>query len=160
MVPRSMRFSTGSEDETERFGERLGGLLGEGAIVGLVGPLGAGKTTLVRGIARGLGVDEGVVASPTFLTAAQYQGKLEVAHIDLYRHADRLPDPDWLAELLDGEGVALVEWFERLGDGARDDALRIEIEFGRLASERRFTLRALGPRSNAVLRALEGERAA
>ena len=122
-----MTVRTTSERETEFFGERLGGGLYRGAIVGLIGPLGAGKTALVRGIARACGVDERDVHSPTFLTAAEYSGRVPVAHIDLYRHGDNPPDPEWLSELLDGDGVAVVEWFEQLPERESLDAVVVAV---------------------------------
>jgi tRNA threonylcarbamoyladenosine biosynthesis protein TsaE len=150
-----VRIETHSERETELFGEGLAGLLCRGSVVGLTGPLGVGKTALVRGIARGLGVEESAVHSPTFLTAAEYEGRLPVAHIDLYRHGDRLPHPEWLAELLDGEGVALVEWYEHLGDSRPADALWIEMAYGSAATERRLEIHASGQRAADVVEALQ-----
>lgn len=151
-----MRVRTTSEGETEGFGERLGGVLDRGAIVGLIGPLGAGKTALVRGIARGCGVDERDVHSPTFLTAAEYDGRLPVAHIDLYRHGDNPPDPEWLSELLDGDGIAVVEWFEQLVEGDDLDAVVVRIQTGPGDTERELRLAAQGPRAESFLSALEG----
>lgn len=151
-----MTVRTTSEGETEGFGERLGGVLDRGAIVGLIGPLGAGKTALVRGIARGCGVDERDVHSPTFLTAAEYDGRLPVAHIDLYRHGDNPPDPEWLSELLDGDGIAVVEWFEQLGEWGELDAVVVEIEPGPGDSDRELRLQARGPRAQGFLQSLEG----
>jgi tRNA threonylcarbamoyladenosine biosynthesis protein TsaE len=127
---------TRSEDETELVGERLAAALGPGSVLGLSGPLGAGKTALVRGLARGLGVEENTVHSPTFLTAAEYHGRHRLIHVDLYRHEDTLPDPDWLAELLEGDGVAVVEWFERLGDEAPPRAVVVRIDYGTAEDER------------------------
>jgi tRNA threonylcarbamoyladenosine biosynthesis protein TsaE len=127
---------TRSEAETERVGEQLAGGLRPGSVVGLCGPLGAGKTALVRGIARALGVDERAVHSPTFLTAAEYAGRHRVVHLDLYRHGERLPDPDWLAELLEGDAVAVVEWFEHLGPAAPEGAIVVRIDYAAGPDER------------------------
>ncbi|HEY8515760.1 MAG TPA: tRNA (adenosine(37)-N6)-threonylcarbamoyltransferase complex ATPase subunit type 1 TsaE [Candidatus Binatia bacterium] len=157
-----MEFSTQSERETEAFGERLARHLEPGTVIGLVGPLGAGKTALVRGIARGLGVEDGVVHSPTFLTATEYDGRMRLAHIDLYRHEETLPHPDWLAEILDGlddagdDRVAVVEWFERLGADRPDDVLRIDLDYGADDTQRTLSLAATGPRSQRLLAALTG----
>ena len=104
--------------------------------MGLRGPLGAGKTALVRGIARVLGVDERSVHSPTFLTAAEYAGRHRLVHLDLYRHGERLPDPDWLAEQLDGDAIAVVEWFEHLGDAAPREAIVVSIDYASEVDER------------------------
>ena len=153
-----MKLSTNSEPETEALGERLARLLEPGAVVGLVGPLGAGKTALVRGIARGFGVEEGMVHSPTFLSATEYAGRVPIAHVDLYRHEENLPHPDWLAEILDGEKVAVVEWYERLGASAPDDVLRIDVGYGSAADARVLELSASGPRARRVLDALGTQR--
>lgn len=154
-----MKLTTHSEAETEALGERLATCAGPGTVIGLVGPLGAGKTALVRGLARGLGVAEGVVHSPTFLTATEYEGRVPLVHVDLYRHEDHLPHPDWLAEMLDGAGVAVVEWFERLGSGAPPDVLRIEIRYGAGGTDDRvLELTGQGPHARGVLERLGSER--
>ena len=139
-----MRVQTRSEAETERVGEELGRCLGRGDVVGLCGPLGVGKTAFVRGVARGLGVAEGAVRSPSFTTAAEYRGRLAVVHIDLYRHERVLPDPDWLAELLEGDGVALVEWFDRLGASAPERALVVRMAFAGRPDDRRIEIARAG----------------
>jgi tRNA threonylcarbamoyladenosine biosynthesis protein TsaE len=116
---------TGTPEETEAAAARLGRRLGSGDLVLLVGELGAGKTTFVRGLARGMGV-EGPVVSPTFQLVRVYRGPVPLAHVDLYRlggGAD-LADLD-LDGLLDGGAVA-VEWGDRLDPAG--DALRVVIE--------------------------------
>jgi tRNA threonylcarbamoyladenosine biosynthesis protein TsaE len=153
-------IETDSDHATELVGERLGRAAFPGALIGLSGPLGAGKTTFVRGLARGLGVDERDVHSPTFITATVYRGRLPLTHVDLYRHDDRLPPADWLAETLDGDGVAVVEWYERLGADAPEDALRIDLAYAAAEGARRLELHAGGPRSARLLEALQGAGAA
>ncbi len=104
---------TRSAEETEAEGERLGRTLQRGDLLLLVGPLGAGKTTFVRGLARGAGSAD-AVASPTFVLVRNYRGRLPLAHVDLYR-LDRAPELRDLGldELLD-EGAVVVEWGDRL----------------------------------------------
>jgi tRNA threonylcarbamoyladenosine biosynthesis protein TsaE len=104
---------TKGPEETEAEGERIGRELGPGDLLLLVGPLGAGKTTFVRGLARGIGSDD-LVASPTFVLVRNYHGRLPLAHVDLYRldHAPELRDLG-LDELLD-QGAVVVEWGDRL----------------------------------------------
>lgn len=120
---------TTTAEETEALGESLAQRLRPGDVVLLSGELGAGKTTLVRGMARGLGVDDRVT-SPTFTIGQRYRGaRGYVAHIDLYRVGDLTGEvPGLLDEYLDGEAIALVEWpradAARLGPVAI--ALRIE----------------------------------
>ena len=115
---------TTSPGETELAGRRLGERLRTGDVVLLSGELGAGKTTFVRGAARGAGSDAWV-ASPTFQLVRVYPGRVQVAHVDLYR----VENPKELADLgldeLAQQGAVLVEWGERL---EVDGAARIEIE--------------------------------
>lgn len=109
-------FATHSADETLTLGEKIGQHLQAGDIVFLFGELGAGKTTLTQGIARGLGVPQDeYVRSPTFTLINQYGGKVPVYHIDLYRIASPRELEDLgLEEILGAGGVAIVEWAEKL----------------------------------------------
>jgi tRNA threonylcarbamoyladenosine biosynthesis protein TsaE len=100
---------------TEKFGQRLGRLLFPGAVVALIGPLGAGKTHLVRAIAEELGVDPRAVSSPTFVLIQEYEGRLPVYHFDAYRLAGGVAFADLgVEEYFEGEGVCLVEWADRV----------------------------------------------
>src|SRR5262249_59740263 len=101
---------------------------GDGDCVGLEGELGSGKPEFARGLARGGGVPEDEVASPTFAIVHAYRGRLPLAHADLYR----LTDPDDLYgtgyhELRDGPGAMAVEWLDRFPGAAPPDALRIRL---------------------------------
>lgn len=104
---------TVSEAETARFGAELGECFTHSASVSLVGPLGAGKTVLVRGLCRGLGINEDVV-SPTFILLETFQGRLPVVHVDLYRleHERELEELGVYDYLRDG-AVLLAEWGDR-----------------------------------------------
>lgn len=148
-----MRFESRDEAETEALGRRLGEVACPGMVVCLTGPLGAGKTAFVRGLASGLGIDEDRVHSPSFVTAVEHEGRLRLAHLDLYRHEASLPPPDWLAEMLDGPGVTAVEWSERLGADEPRDALHLSIEYGSAPEERVLTARSGGERSRRALEA-------
>ena len=110
-----MLLVTSTPEETEAAGERLGRHLGPGDLLLLVGEMGAGKTTFVRGLARGMGV-AGDVMSPTFQLVRVYRGPTPLAHADLYRigSAAELTELG-LDELRDG-GAVVVEWGERLGE--------------------------------------------
>lgn len=145
-----------SPDETEALGRALGRTAQGGELLGLVGELGAGKTCLVRGLAAGLGADPDEVHSPTFITATEYRGgRLSLHHIDLYRLEGALRDALFLREVLYGEGVAAVEWFERLLPVAGDEFLQISLRYG--AGDRRsIHLTAHGPRHERWLRAALG----
>lgn len=120
--------TTGSEDETLALGIQIGRLIEQPILILLQGDLGAGKTVLARGIARGLGVPEQTpITSPTFTLMNHYPARLDLYHFDLYR----LSDPDELIELgfdefAHGSGVSLVEWPERLDDRGFD-RLRLEL---------------------------------
>ena len=114
-------------EDTREVGEALSAVLRARDAVVLTGELGAGKTTLVQGVARGLGV-EGTVASPTFTLVKEYTGILDVAHVDVYR-LDRMQDVVDLAleEVGGGDGVLLVEWGDAIESLLPDDRLRIEL---------------------------------
>jgi tRNA threonylcarbamoyladenosine biosynthesis protein TsaE len=145
-------LETAAPLETEALAERLGRSAEAGALLGLEGELGAGKTCFVRGLARGLGIDPEAVASPTFIIATEYRGgRLPLHHVDLYRLEPPLGDTLFLREVLYGAGVAAVEWFDRLLPEAGDDVLRVTL---RHAGGDRRTLRlaAHGSRHEAWLR--------
>jgi tRNA threonylcarbamoyladenosine biosynthesis protein TsaE len=115
---------TASAAETEEAGARLAGHLRRGDLLLLEGPLGAGKTTFVRGLHRGLRAS-GDVASPTFQLLRLYPGPTPLAHADLFRlQSSAELDDLGLDELLDG-GVVVVEWGDRLGEAA---GARLQIE--------------------------------
>lgn len=106
------------ERETFDLGVRLGAQLSGGEIILLSGPLGAGKTMLVKGIAHALGIDEADVTSPSFTLVNPHRGRLLLYHIDLYRLAEgaaaaHAVDLDEL--LTDERAVIIIEWAERLG---------------------------------------------
>ncbi len=106
---------TRSVAETEQAAAEIGGRFTGGEVVLLSGDLGAGKTSFVRGLARGLGVDPAEVASPTFVLLTAYPGRITLHHADLYRL--EAPDADrelGLEELPGSRGVLAVEWAERL----------------------------------------------
>ena len=118
---------TESPEETEAAAERLARALRPGDVVLLTGPLGAGKTTFVRGLARGLGL-EAPVASPTFQLVRIYHGPMPLAHVDLYRLVASVEVGDLgLEEILDG-GVAAVEWGDRLPGALEQGAGLVAIE--------------------------------
>jgi tRNA threonylcarbamoyladenosine biosynthesis protein TsaE len=101
---------SGSPAETEALGERVAAELRPGDVVLVSGELGAGKTTFIRGVCRGLGV-RGPVTSPTFTIGHLYEGRVPVAHLDLYRLADLGgEDPALLDDYVTPENVALIEW--------------------------------------------------
>ncbi len=138
----SERFETASAAETEALGARLAERLRPGDVIVLAGEVGAGKTTLIRGACRALGV-EGPVTSPTFTIGQRYlRGRLPVSHLDLYRlQSLDGEDPALLDDYLGADGVAFVEWPEagagRLGrpaievrlEHAGEEQRRIEVDW-------------------------------
>jgi tRNA threonylcarbamoyladenosine biosynthesis protein TsaE len=116
-----------SVEDTVALGRALAPLFREGDVVILTGDLGAGKTTLVRGIAEGLDVVDHV-ASPTFTLVREYSGRLEVAHVDVYR-LGRVQEVVDLAldELGGGRDLLLVEWGDAIAELLPPDRLRVEL---------------------------------
>ncbi len=107
-------IKTHSREETIELGSKLGGGLERGAVCALRGGLGAGKTTLVQGIAFGLGVEE-IVTSPSFTIIAEYTGKHTLYHMDLYRiSGEEEFEALGAEELFYGEGIVVIEWSERI----------------------------------------------
>lgn len=148
-----LHLESRSPRQTIRWGRRIGKLLGPGDVVALQGELGAGKTTLTKGLALGCGFREpDRVASPTFVIEHVYPGRLTVFHIDAYRlrAAEDLLALSW-EECEDG--VRVVEWAEKVSSLFPRDHLRVELA---ITGEegRRITLVPLGPRSEAVVLAL------
>ncbi|MGL4462108.1 MAG: tRNA (adenosine(37)-N6)-threonylcarbamoyltransferase complex ATPase subunit type 1 TsaE [Planctomycetia bacterium] len=139
-------FNSFNPADTARAAAALAPLVEPGLVVGLVGTLGAGKTTFTRELAAALGVPADAVSSPTFILIHEYVGRLPVTHFDSYR----LPDPDAFGDLgieeyFFGDGVCLVEWADRVERFLPDD--RLEIAFA-VSGEttRRLTVRAVGGR--------------
>jgi tRNA threonylcarbamoyladenosine biosynthesis protein TsaE len=128
-TPQGLIIAVESEPETDRLGRALADVLGPGSVVGLVGPLGAGKTRLARAVAEGFGVDPGAIASPSFVLIHEYEGRLPVYHFDAYRlrSADEF-EALGVSDYWDGDGVCLVEWADRVADRlpARRWTVRIE----------------------------------
>jgi tRNA threonylcarbamoyladenosine biosynthesis protein TsaE len=144
-----------SLEETQELGRRLGEQLRAGDVVALIGPLGAGKTAFAQGVARGLGVPpEARVASPTFTIVNEHRGRLTLYHVDLYRIGDAGElDEIGLYEYLNGDGVCVVEWFDRVPEAQPPDRLEVEIVIGD-GDERVLRLRAHGPEAALRLGAL------
>ncbi|GED61282.1 tRNA (adenosine(37)-N6)-threonylcarbamoyltransferase complex ATPase subunit type 1 TsaE [Brevibacillus formosus] len=113
---------TGAQ-ETQRFAEQLAGLLEPGDFLAMEGDLGAGKTTFTQGLAKGLGVRQ-VVNSPTFTIIKEYQGRLPLYHMDVYRVGDD-PGSLGLDDYFFGEGVCVVEWASLIEDVLPTDRMTV-----------------------------------
>jgi tRNA threonylcarbamoyladenosine biosynthesis protein TsaE len=139
-------FKTASEEETIALGEKLARQLPRRAAVLLIGNLGAGKTTLAKGIAKGLGAaDPDQVSSPTFTLIHEYGERRKIYHVDLYR-LDRVAEVASLGleELFEKDAVVLVEWGERFPQIMPGNRLEIRIEPGD-GDQREITITPITP---------------
>ncbi len=148
-------FTTTSPSETIALGEALGQSLVGGTTLALVGPLGAGKTHLVKGIAAGNGGPQAdAVTSPTFTLINEYPGRLTLYHIDAYRLGDA---SELIAlgfeELIRPDCAVVVEWADRVITALPPDLLRIELQ-STDETRRAFSLTALGPMAQRCLASL------
>jgi tRNA threonylcarbamoyladenosine biosynthesis protein TsaE len=138
------RYLAKTEQDTQRLGEAMADVLPSSVTVALIGTLGAGKTRLVQAIARGCGITDGDVVSPTFVLCQPYHGRRTVYHMDAYRLND---DDEFLQlgpeEYFESEAITLIEWADRVIDCLPKDRLEVHI---RVAGEtsREFRIRAVG----------------
>jgi tRNA threonylcarbamoyladenosine biosynthesis protein TsaE len=139
---------------TNALGRRLAGLLFPGAVVALVGPLGAGKTHLIRAVAEGLGIsDSRFVSSPTFVLIQEYHARLPIYHFDAYRLTGPAEFLDLgPSEYFEGPGVCLVEWADQVEECLPAEYLRVTLQVIGETS-RRLTLEARGEPYEKVVRA-------
>ena len=146
---------TASPEQTWRIGEMLGRALGAGDTICLYGDLGAGKTSFSYGIALGLEVREQYITSPTYTFVNEYEGRVPLYHIDLYR----LEDPEELEnigfeEYIDSDGVTVIEWAERAEDELPVERLSVYLTYVDEKS-REIGFLAEGERYEKVLEELE-----
>ncbi len=112
----AIQFTSRSPEQTVEFGRHLGAQLKGGEVIAIAGPLGSGKTHLIKGIAVGAGAaDDSIVNSPTFVLVNQYEGRLDIYHIDAYR-LDSLAEFEMLGfdDLCYPESVVLIEWADKI----------------------------------------------
>ena len=109
-----MKFTTASPEETIELGKKIGLRLQRGDVIAMQGTLAAGKTTITKGIALSLGVED-TITSPTFCLISEYQGKMPLYHMDVYR-LDGAEDLAGLGtdDMIYGEGVSIIEWSEKI----------------------------------------------
>lgn len=137
-----MVLESSGEQQTQALGRRIGAVLQPGDVIGLVGPLGAGKTQLAKGIAVGLGVaDSRQVNSPTFVLVNEHAGRMHVYHLDVYRlfGAGELESLGF-EEMCGGAAVVMVEWADRVRSVMRPDTLWMDMS-PTGATQRRLELR-------------------
>ncbi len=151
-------ITTNSPEETMEMASSLARGLREGDFIALTGELGAGKTMFVKGLARGLDVEDYVyVNSPSFVVLKEYRGRKDIFHFDVYRLEEKS-----FRETLDyekyfyGSGITVVEWADRIRDILPEEYLEIEIDYGaRDGDKREFIFRAAGKRYEEILENLK-----
>ena len=122
-------FRTHSPEETQEIGAQIGTQLSPGDVVALIGDLGAGKTCLTQGIAQGVGVyQDQTVNSPSYILINEYEGKIPIYHIDLYR-LERLEDivALGLEDYFGGDGICVIEWGDRMGELLPESHIQVTI---------------------------------
>jgi tRNA threonylcarbamoyladenosine biosynthesis protein TsaE len=146
--------ATGRVEDTRDLGAALAELLRPGDVLLLAGELGAGKTAFAQGLGRGLGVED-TITSPTFTLARQYEGRLLLHHLDVYRleQMEEVFDVG-LPELLDEGAVTLIEWGDVIVPALPADFLEVRISFGAEDDDRVLALTPTGPAWSARQRAL------
>ena len=141
---------SGSERETERIGRAIGEAAFAGLVVALRGELGSGKTVLVRGLARGLGIDYAPITSPSFVIVNRYDGRLPLFHIDFYRLEHMSEAYELGLDEMASEGVVAIEWADRFADVVPSEHIEIDLEIAG-ETERRITIAAHGTGEREVL---------
>jgi tRNA threonylcarbamoyladenosine biosynthesis protein TsaE len=124
-----MKILSNSPNETKEIGFRLGRLLKAGDIVGLYGDLGAGKTTMVKGIAKAVGIDEREIVSASFTIIAEYETDPPFIHIDLYRieHGAELDDLG-IRSITGGGSISVIEWAEKARGELQKDIIKVGLQ--------------------------------
>lgn len=125
-----MKVTSTSDRATKELGARVARVLDPGSVIALVGPLGAGKTCFVQGMARGMDVPKNVfVRSPSFTLVNQYEGEMPLYHVDFYRLDESASLDDLgLDELFEGGGVTVVEWADKFMDKMPSETLKFSFE--------------------------------
>lgn len=125
---KSLTLYSSNADETIELGRKIGSMLHKGDILAMQGTLAAGKTTITKGIAESLGVTD-VITSPTFCLISEYEGKMPLYHLDVYRLEG---SEDFINlgtdDMLYGDGVSIIEWSEKIMDELPKDVITIKLE--------------------------------
>ncbi|MFP5321732.1 MAG: tRNA (adenosine(37)-N6)-threonylcarbamoyltransferase complex ATPase subunit type 1 TsaE [Acidimicrobiia bacterium] len=150
-----LRARTTGVDQTRALAAAIAELATAGDVLLLSGELGAGKTAFVQGFGDGLGVEDRIT-SPTFTLAHHYDGgRLSMHHLDVYR-LERLAEMEdiGVSELLDGDGVLLIEWGDAVAPALPQDYLEVALTYGEGDDDRELELRCVGGRWSARHRSL------
>ena len=150
-----LNFKSNSPEETFAFGQSLGKILGAGQVICLAGDLGAGKTLLVQGLSKALGIED-VVSSPTFTILNVYESVFPIYHFDLYRlnYAEELFDIGFY-EYTEGNGLSIIEWPDKFPGELPEEYLWIDIKTADHVNERIFQVRAKGSRYEQICEELK-----
>ncbi len=143
---------TTSVEETQNIAYEIGKWVNKGMVLTLEGDLGAGKTTFTKGLAKGLEVKRNV-NSPTFTIIKEYQGRLPLYHMDVYR-LENGADEIGLDDYLFGEGVCVIEWASMISDLLPSNRLDIKI-YRESENERRIELYPIGPKYETISEVLK-----
>jgi tRNA threonylcarbamoyladenosine biosynthesis protein TsaE len=157
----SWSILSSSPRQTKGWGKRVGKLLEGGEIIGLIGELGTGKTSFVRGLAEGLGVgSEAWIRSPTFTLINEYHGRLPLYHVDLYRLGDRHEmEGLGLRDYLYSDGASVIEWFDHLPAGEVEEYIEIKLQYADGdGNGRQLTFTAHGERYEKLLEEFKSSR--
>ncbi len=124
-----MTFQTKTAEETIQLGEKIGKMLKPGTVIAMEGTLAAGKTTITKGIAKTLGINE-TITSPTFTLISEYEGNMPLYHMDVYRldSAEDFLNLGVEDMIYDGKGVAIIEWSEKIRSELPKSTITIRLE--------------------------------
>jgi tRNA threonylcarbamoyladenosine biosynthesis protein TsaE len=151
----SLRLESASA--TQRLAARIGRVAEIGDVIALNGPLGAGKTTFVQGLAEGLGVPaERHVASPTFALVSEHPGRIDFVHVDFYRIRSPAELPELGIEEAYDRAVTAIEWADRFPSWLPDDTLHLALEIEE-GGVRTLRAESTGPRSDRLLKVLQSK---
>lgn len=149
----TLELHVDSAAEMQALARRLGQALAIGDVIALTGPLGAGKTTFVQGLADGMGVPaDRHVASPTFALVNEHPGRIPLVHVDFYRIKDPAELPELGIEEAYDQAATAIEWAERFPDWLPADVLSVSIRIE--DGSRRLEVKSQGPRSQRMLSSL------
>lgn len=148
-----MAWRVNTAEQTQMFGQIIGEVARAGDVLLMVGELGAGKTTLTKGIAQGLGITQ-MVKSPTYTIIREYTtGRLPLYHMDIYRIGETV-DALEMAEYFEGDGLTVVEWGNLLTDALPEDYVTVTLE-KEDADKRKVTMTAIGERAQQLMTRIE-----
>ena len=154
-----LNIRTRSPEETIRLGKKIGGQATAGTVIALTGELGSGKTAFTQGLARGRGITEPYIASPSYTLVNHYPGSgLSLYHVDLYRLSDREEAEDLgLEEVLHRQGVVAIEWAEKFGDHYWREDVEVRLKVTG-ETDREIILTSRGPAGDRIMSVLLTEK--